>query len=475
MKVFIFLALLSLSLAAIPRPEEARDEAPLPEVDYVVFDDLDADDNLTEEEFEEEFGLEPVTDPEEKAKREEALEEAEAEVKEENEKYLNGEADWTGDVEDFARGLLEPEIKPVDARSERYIASLLTRRASVPASYSAVDAGLVSPVKNQKQCGSCVAFASMAAIETCLKKATGGAFGDFSEQQLVDCGYQQNGANGCNGAPTYSYIQYVADTSLELTHESTYPYLNTAPTLTCPTTEPYNTGAKVVSSYYSYSGDEEKLKALVAEHGAVVTAVAAAGAFSNYGGGVFSGCTNSNTDHAVTVVGYGTANGEDYWLIKNSWGTGWGEGGFIRLKRGVGMCGVGRALAVPSCGKVGGATSAPLTTAKPCVDKYSNCADLAKTNCKKYGESCAKSCGLCEGMTPHPSNTCADRYNNCASLAQSHCSQDNMKSDCCISCGLGPGMTPAKSNTCWDKYSNCASLCSWYADDCKASCSADCK
>ena len=148
------------------------------QVDYVVFDDLDADDNLTEEQFEEEFGLEPVTDPEEKAKREEALEEAEAEVKEENEKYLNGQADWfeeinefsdlpkeefeaekTGDVDtDFARGLLEPEIKPVDARSERYIASLLARRAAVPASYSAVDAGIVSPVKNQKQCGSCVAF-----------------------------------------------------------------------------------------------------------------------------------------------------------------------------------------------------------------------------------------------------------------------------------------------------------------------------
>ena len=84
----------------------------------------------------------------------------------------------------------------------------------------------------------------MAAIETCFKKTSGGDFGDFSEQQLVDCGYQQNGANGCNGAPSYSYIQYVADSSMELTHESTYPYLNTAPTLTCPTTEPYNIGAK---------------------------------------------------------------------------------------------------------------------------------------------------------------------------------------------------------------------------------------
>ena len=73
----------------------------------------------------------------------------------------------------------------------------------------------------------------MAAIETCFKKKTG-VFGDFSEQQLVDCGYQQNGANGCNGAPSYAYIQYVADSKLALTHESTYPYLNDQPTLTCP-------------------------------------------------------------------------------------------------------------------------------------------------------------------------------------------------------------------------------------------------
>ena len=90
----------------------------------------------------------------------------------------------------------------------------------------------------------------MAAIETCLKKATGGEFGDFSEQQLVDCGYQQNGANGCNGAPSYSYIQYVADSSMELTHESTYPYLNKEPKLTCPSgLDAYKQGAKVSPGY----------------------------------------------------------------------------------------------------------------------------------------------------------------------------------------------------------------------------------
>ena len=57
-------------------------------------------------------------------------------------------------------------------------------------------------------------------------------------------------------------------------------------------------------------------------------------------------------DHAVVVVGYGTENGVDYWLIKNSWGTQWGEKGYMRIKRGVGMCGIGGTLVTMKCGKV---------------------------------------------------------------------------------------------------------------------------
>ena len=95
---------------------------------------------------------------------------------------------------------------------------------------------------------------------------------------------------GCNGAWTYSYLKTTADSGLGLTHESTYPYLNKSPKLTCPSgLEAYNQGAKVsdggndadltspsvqvTGQYYTYSGDEDLLEKLVAEHGAAVSSV----------------------------------------------------------------------------------------------------------------------------------------------------------------------------------------------------------
>merc|ERR1719410_122731 len=87
--------------------------------------------------------------------------------------------------------------------SERLFDSYRYSRAAVPASYSAVTAGLVTPVKSQGNCGSCAAFATMALVETCFAKNIGGASktGDYSEQHFVDCGYGYNGMiNGCNGA-----------------------------------------------------------------------------------------------------------------------------------------------------------------------------------------------------------------------------------------------------------------------------------
>ena len=227
---------------------------------------MDGEDNLDEDAFEEEFELPAVTDSQEKSRRVVTLETAEESIKEQNELFLNEDSEWFSKLNEFsdlpedefveektgldneniyARGLLTPETIPVDEESERFFQELNLSRTSLPSSYSGVEEGLVSEVKDQLQCGSCVAFSTVAAVETCFRKLTG-VFGDYSEQQLVDCGYGQYRGNGCDGAALTSYLNLIKNTELELTHENTYPYLNRNPKLTCPSVEPYFQGAKVI-------------------------------------------------------------------------------------------------------------------------------------------------------------------------------------------------------------------------------------
>jgi len=448
--------------------------------------DPDHINDLNEKEFLEFFHLDPITDPLELAMREKTLKDHEAKIKKVNEQYLKGEKKWFARVNEFAdlpddqflaqKTGLKGSFKGGDVNSNIH----RRRRSAAPPSFNAVDLGLVSPVKSQGACGSCVAFANMATIETCFAKITNGVIGDYSEQQMIDCGYGKNGANACGGASLDSYLAWAVSEEAELAHESTYPYLNTQPNLECPDLDWHNQGAKVKNYSSTSNGNENLLKDLVFEHGAVVAAVNVGtnkDLWSNYGGGVFDDCTvapDAGTDHAVTVVGYGHDNGMDYWLVKNSWGSTWGQNGFMKLKRGVGMCGIGREIVTVVCEKVEGPTDPPLTTAIPCRDKYSNCPEMAENYCyrENFKRDCRKSCGLCEGMTPAPSNTCYDKWSNCPEMAENYCYQENIKRDCKKSCGLCEGMTPAPSNTCFDKWSNCAFYCQYpsIAKDCKKSC-----
>ena len=294
--------------------------------------------------------------------------------------------------------------------------------------------GHVTPAKDQGQCGSCTAFANMGAIETCFARLTG-VQGDYAEQQLVDCGYRQEGAIGCSGAPIQSYMTWASEVGLEFSHESQYPYVAENSTYNCPDDLPvYNQGAKISGAYYTHEGTEELLKELVYEHGAVVTSVCANSPFSSYGGGILDSCTSDNTNHAVLVVGYGEENGIPYWLIKNSWSNRWGENGFIRLKRGEGQCGVANKLAVVKCEAMAGPTDPPLTTAEPCEDIYTNCDQLAQDYCysDRIANSCKKSCGLCPGMTPAASVTCFNKY---GSSCKNYCNTQWAK-NCTKACGL---------------------------------------
>ena len=247
-------------------------------------------------------------------------------------------------------GDLDDDSEEIDEESKRFFDAYRSSRSNVPASYSSVSLGHVSPVKNQGQCGSCAAFTTMALVETCFKKIVG-KFGDYSEQHFLDCGYGSPGIYGCSGASSQGYASWLDSTRPKLAFEEDYPYKAKRGTCRDDFRE-FNQGAKVSGYYYTYRGDEETLKKLVVDHGAVYTSIKITKHFYPYKSGIFAGCSEGDHiygSHAVAVVGYGTENGVDYWLIKNSWGKHWGDEGYAKIQRGVKMCGIGRKHVTVSC------------------------------------------------------------------------------------------------------------------------------
>jgi len=227
-------------------------------------------------------------------------------------------------------------------------------------SFSWVDQGVVTSVKDQGQCGSCTAFAVTGAVESCFAIKSGEVFDDLAEQYLVDCAYDYStddgfDAQGCAGAWPQAYLEYlVKESKGQHQMEANYPY--TAQDGTCSAqAEGYYKGATMTDSISYWGTNEDELKAALVEYGPVVTGVDAS-TLSFYNGGIFDDylCCEASSDdscvdnnnHAVLVVGYGPG----YFLVKNSWGSNWGEDGFFKIKSGVGLCGFGWQLnSVPLC------------------------------------------------------------------------------------------------------------------------------
>ena len=193
--------------------------------------------------------------------------------------------------------------------------------------------GLVTAVKNQGNCGSCVAFATTAVLETNLLKAGASMDGlDISDQHLVDCGYGPY-ASGCDGAKMEGYLRFYNKEGNEMVHENIYPYVMKGNNYYCIQTTYWHPGYKIEKGLWDYDcSDEEKMK-LVYKYGAISISVSVDDGFSYYSSGVYDTCTTTNLNHAVVIVGWGTENEIDYWIIKNSWSSDWGDQGYIRIKR----------------------------------------------------------------------------------------------------------------------------------------------
>jgi len=190
---------------------------------------------------------------------------------------------------------------------------------------------VVTPVKNQGGCGSCWAFSATETLESHYAIATGEAAPVLSPQQIVSCAPNPDhcgGTGGCAGSTQPLAFNYTETAGI--TTEADYPYAGS--TGTCQSTK-----IKPVAQNTGYvqlpTNNYTDLITAVATKGPVAISVAAGGmGWQLYFGGIMSGSNNYDMDHAVQLVGYGTDNGKDYWLVRNSWGS-WGEKGYIRLAR----------------------------------------------------------------------------------------------------------------------------------------------
>ncbi|KAI0495962.1 hypothetical protein KFK09_022269 [Dendrobium nobile] len=206
--------------------------------------------------------------------------------------------------------------------------------------------GIVSPVKNQGDCGSCWAFSATGAIEAAFTQLTGKAI-SLSEQQLIDCSLKYNNF-GCSGGFPSQAFQYIKDNG-GIEAEKTYPYL--AANGKCKFKKE-NVRAKVIGSVNITQGDEDELKHAVGIVRPVTVGIDVVPDFRFYKKGVFSsdtcGSSPDDLNHAVLVVGYGVEDGIPYWLIKNSWGKKWGDNGFFKIELGKNMCGVATCATYPN-------------------------------------------------------------------------------------------------------------------------------
>uniref|UniRef100_A0A914DP50 Uncharacterized protein n=1 Tax=Acrobeloides nanus TaxID=290746 RepID=A0A914DP50_9BILA len=244
-------------------------------------------------------------------------------------------ADWTKEEKAKVMGIHAPKkLAPKPAQH------VLQQKYNLPESFDWRQRNMVTPVKDQGSCGSCWTFQAVAVLESHIL-LSGGKQTILSEQEIVDCDHIW-GVSGCEGGTSNSALTYVQRLGLDT--EKQYPYKGIDQTCHAR----YNTsGRTFIKEWTLLNQDENNAAYQLTQLGPLGYNIWVPGSLFSYKSGVYypseAECLRAEeagAGHAITIVGFGTENGIPYWLIKNSWGTGWGDQGYFKIHRGNLTCSI---------------------------------------------------------------------------------------------------------------------------------------
>lgn len=231
---------------------------------------------------------------------------------------------------------LELEKTPKPSPEQSSIPS--SSPTQLPSIFNWCDQGGCTPIKDQRTCGSCWAFATVGVLESAIRIRAGITV-DLSEQYLVSCNMENWSCDG--GLFAHDYHQWkkrpsVAEAGAAL--ESDFPYQAAEPPCNSPPNNPFRINSWAYVGGSPQMPSVEEIKRAIYEHGPVAASVCVGPAFSHYSSGVFSTdessyCTPFPGNHAIILVGWD--DNRQAWRLRNSWGTGWGENGYMWIRYGI--------------------------------------------------------------------------------------------------------------------------------------------
>lgn len=201
-------------------------------------------------------------------------------------------------------------------------------------------------IRNQAQCGACWAFGAIGAMECAMIREANNPQ-DLSEQWLVSC----TTAGDCSGGWHTTALDYLKSGGLQdacggngAVLESAFPYQAANTSCYCPYSHPYALHSWfLIGSFYG-TPTVEQIKQAIYDHGPVAVCIYVNDAFQAYRSGVFNACESASINHVVLLIGWDDTQGAGgVWILRNQWGTSWGESGYMRIT--YGCCRVGYAAA----------------------------------------------------------------------------------------------------------------------------------